>query len=85
MTDIAPYYVAGAATSSRTTAEVYHPYDGRLVGAHAVPTPADVERAVAAAHAVRAELAATTAARRATALSHVVEPARAARRRRSPG
>ena len=71
MTDIAPYYVAGAATSSRTTAEVYHPYDGRLVGAHAVPTPADVERAVAAAHAVRAELAATSAARRATALSHV--------------
>lgn len=48
-----------------------NPWDGRLVGTVAVPTEEQVEEAVAAAHAVREEFAATPAHVRAAALDHV--------------
>jgi aldehyde dehydrogenase (NAD+) len=71
MTDTCQFYVAGEPTTSEATAEVIHPYDGSVAGAYYLPGPADVERAVAAADAVRHELAATSAAARAGALDHV--------------
>ncbi len=71
MTDVRPAWIAGRAVSSSVTAEVTNPYDGSVVGAHAVPDAAQVEEAVAAAWAVRRELAATPVSQRADALMHV--------------
>ena len=51
--------------------EVRSPWDGRTVGSVPIPDAADVENAVAAAVAVRAELAALPAHRRASALEQV--------------
>lgn len=71
MTDARPFYVAGRATTSASIVEVLHPYDGSVAGSHYLPTPGQVEAAVAAAADVRRELEATSAAQRAAALDHV--------------
>ncbi|RJK94258.1 aldehyde dehydrogenase family protein [Vallicoccus soli] len=66
-----PYWVAGRTATGDDVVEVRHPYDDGLAGATWDATPAHVEEAVAAAHAVRHELAATPAHVRAAALDHV--------------
>ena len=71
MTDIRPFWIAGRAETSSTSAEVTNPYDGSVAGAHHVPDAEQVERAVAAAWDVRQAFGATTAALRAEALLHV--------------
>jgi acyl-CoA reductase-like NAD-dependent aldehyde dehydrogenase len=71
MPDVRPFYVAGRPATGTSTLEVRHPYDGSLVATVALPDPAQVEEAVAAAHAVRHEAARLPVARRADALTHV--------------
>ncbi|MBW4721218.1 aldehyde dehydrogenase family protein [Saccharothrix obliqua] len=66
-----PYWVAGQAASSEDAVEVRSPYDGALAGVTSNATPEDVERAVAAAHAVAEEFASLPAHARAAALDHV--------------
>ncbi|PXY32526.1 aldehyde dehydrogenase family protein [Prauserella muralis] len=66
-----PFWVAGKPVTRAETAVVRHSYDDSEAGTHAVPADADVEEAVAAAHAVRAEAAALPAHVRAGALDHV--------------
>ncbi len=65
------FWVAGRLAHGEAELDVTHPYDGRLVGQVCVPTPDQVEQAVAAASAVAAELAAAPAHLRADALAHV--------------
>jgi acyl-CoA reductase-like NAD-dependent aldehyde dehydrogenase len=65
------FWLAGRATAGETVLEVTSPWDGRRVGAAGVPSGAQVEEAVAAAHAVAREFAATPAYVRAAALDHV--------------
>ncbi|MGK5627587.1 aldehyde dehydrogenase family protein [Streptomyces sp. URMC 123] len=65
------FWLAGRKATGDDTFDVTSPWDGRLVGTVSVPTPAQVEEAVAAADAVRDEYAATPAHVRATALDHV--------------
>ncbi|MEU6160815.1 aldehyde dehydrogenase family protein [Streptomyces sp. NPDC047130] len=65
------FWVAGREATGDETFDVTNPYDGRTVGTVSVPTEAQVEEAVAAAHAVRDEFAATPAHVRAAALDHV--------------
>ncbi|MEJ3741890.1 aldehyde dehydrogenase family protein [Actinomycetes bacterium KLBMP 9797] len=69
--DVTPFYVAGRQSTSAEVVEVRHPYDGRTVGRTSHATPDQVERAVAAAASVAAELVALPAAARAAALDHV--------------
>ncbi|MFC4911308.1 aldehyde dehydrogenase family protein [Actinomadura gamaensis] len=69
--DVTPFWLAGRPETGTETFAVTHPYDGREVGVVAVPTPEQVEEAVAAAHAVRAEAAALPVHARADALTHV--------------
>lgn len=71
MTSTHAFWLAGRQATGETTFDVTSPWDGRLVGTVAVPTDAQVETAVAAAHAVREEFAATPAHVRAAALEHV--------------
>ncbi|SHM96278.1 aldehyde dehydrogenase family protein [Cryptosporangium aurantiacum] len=71
--DIVPFWLAGEAATSDRTFEVHHPHDGSLVAVVAEPTPEQTERAVAAAHAVRATAAATPAHVRAAALNYVAD------------
>ncbi|MFF2773727.1 aldehyde dehydrogenase family protein [Streptomyces sp. NPDC058052] len=71
MTTTHAFWVAGREATGDTTFDVTNSYDGRLVGKVAVPTEAQVEEAVAAAHAVVDEFAATPAYVRAAALDHV--------------
>lgn len=71
MTDARPAWIAGRPVTGETTVEVTNPYDGSVVGAHGVPTAAQVEEAVAAAWDVRHRFAATPVAVRAEALMHV--------------
>ncbi|MEU3398474.1 aldehyde dehydrogenase family protein [Streptomyces filamentosus] len=71
MTTTHAFWVAGREATGDTTFDVTNAYDGRLVGKVAVPTEAQVEEAVAAAHAVVDEFAATPAHVRAAALDHV--------------
>jgi len=66
-----PFWVAGKAESSEDTFGVRHPYDGTEVAAVSVPSPDQVERAVAAATAVAKEFRSTPAHVRAAALDHV--------------
>jgi acyl-CoA reductase-like NAD-dependent aldehyde dehydrogenase len=68
---VRPAWVAGRPVDSGLIAEVTNPFDGRVVGIHAVPTAEQVEQAVAAAWAARDVTAAQTAAVRAEALAHV--------------
>jgi aldehyde dehydrogenase (NAD+) len=70
--DVRPLWVAGRPEAGAAAADVRHPYDGGLVGRCPVPSSDQVERAVAAAWAVRDELARTPAYVRADALDHVV-------------
>ncbi|MFF5990248.1 aldehyde dehydrogenase family protein [Prauserella flavalba] len=67
----APFWVAGKPVSGAETVVIRSPYDGAEAGLHAVPSTADIERAVAAADAVRHEAAALPAHVRAGALDHV--------------
>jgi aldehyde dehydrogenase (NAD+) len=71
MTDVRPAWIAGRPATSAVTVEVTNPFDGSVVGAHAVPTAEQVEQAVAAAWAVRQQFAASSVAMRAEALMHV--------------
>jgi acyl-CoA reductase-like NAD-dependent aldehyde dehydrogenase len=71
MTDVRPFYVAGRLATGTDMLEVFHPYDGSLVATVSVPTPAQVEEAVAAAHAVRREASRLSVGTRADALMHV--------------
>jgi aldehyde dehydrogenase (NAD+) len=73
MTDVHPFWLAGRAERGADSFAVTHPFDGRHVADVAVPTEAQVEEAVAAAHGVAKELAATPAHVRATALAHVAD------------
>ncbi|GAA2517458.1 aldehyde dehydrogenase family protein [Streptomyces gobitricini] len=65
------FWLAGRQATGETTFDVTSPWDGRTVGQVSVPTEAQVEEAVAAAHAVTDEFAATPAHVRAAALDHV--------------
>lgn len=65
------FWLAGRKATGEDTFDVTSPWDGRLVGTVSVPTEAQIEEAVAAAHAVRDEFAATPAHVRAAALDHV--------------
>ncbi|URM89432.1 aldehyde dehydrogenase family protein [Streptomyces sp. MRC013] len=71
MTATHAFWLAGRQAAGETTFDVTSPWDGRLVGRVSVPTEAQVEEAVAAAHAVVDEFAATPAHVRAAALDHV--------------
>ncbi|MEV0783011.1 aldehyde dehydrogenase family protein [Streptomyces sp. NPDC050423] len=71
MTSTHAFWLAGREATGEESFDVTNPWDGRLVGTVAVPTEAQVEEAVAAAHAVRDEFAATPAHVRAAALDHV--------------
>jgi acyl-CoA reductase-like NAD-dependent aldehyde dehydrogenase len=65
------YWVAGRPSSGTEALEVRSPHDDSLAGRTTTASAADVEAAVAAAHAVRADFAATPAHVRAAALDHV--------------
>ncbi|MFF5260392.1 aldehyde dehydrogenase family protein [Actinomadura viridis] len=69
--DVTPFWLAGRPATGDEQLTVTHPYDGRVVGTAAVPTPEQVEQAVAAADAVRREAAALPLHVRAEALAHV--------------
>ncbi|MFJ7958020.1 aldehyde dehydrogenase family protein [Streptomyces sp. NPDC096319] len=71
MTTTHAFWLAGREATGDATFDVTNSYDGRLVGKVSVPTEAQVEEAVAAAHAVVDEFAATPAHVRAAALDHV--------------
>ncbi|WP_338687090.1 aldehyde dehydrogenase family protein [Streptomyces acidiscabies] len=71
MTSTHAFWLAGREATGEDTFDVTSPWDGRLVGKVSVPTDAQVEEAVAAAHAVQGEFAATPAHVRAAALDHV--------------
>ncbi|WP_406863432.1 aldehyde dehydrogenase family protein [Streptomyces sp. HUAS MG47] len=71
MTATHAFWLAGREATGETAFDVTSPWDGRLVGKVSVPTEAQVEEAVAAAHAVVDEFAATPAHVRAAALDHV--------------
>ena len=53
-----PFWIAGRPATSEVVADVLNPYDGSVVGRHAVPTADQVEQAVAAAWSARHETAA---------------------------
>ncbi|MEV6011689.1 aldehyde dehydrogenase family protein [Streptomyces sp. NPDC051976] len=65
------FWLAGRQATGTDAFDVTSPWDGALVGRVSVPTDAQVEEAVAAAHAVRDAFAATPAHVRAAALDHV--------------
>ncbi len=71
MTDIRPFWLAGQAATGDDAVEVTSPQDGSVVARVAVPTPDQVEQAVAAAAGVAAEAAALPAHARAAALTHL--------------
>jgi acyl-CoA reductase-like NAD-dependent aldehyde dehydrogenase len=71
MTDVLPFFVAGRPAMGVDVLDVTHPYDGGVVATVSVPTPAQVEQAVAAADAVRLKAARLSVGTRAEALLHV--------------
>ncbi|MDQ2959300.1 MAG: aldehyde dehydrogenase family protein [Actinomycetota bacterium] len=71
MSDVLPFHLAGSRATGRDTLSVYSPWDGAEIARVSVPTPEQVERAVAALWAVRAEAQALPAHVRATALDHI--------------
>ncbi|MFD7081515.1 aldehyde dehydrogenase family protein [Streptomyces sp. NPDC059918] len=71
MTSTHAFWLAGRQATGEDSFDVHSPWDNRLVGTVSVPTDAQVEEAVAAAHAVTAEFSATPAHVRAAALDHV--------------
>ncbi|MCS0636528.1 aldehyde dehydrogenase family protein [Streptomyces sp. LP05-1] len=70
---VTAFWLAGRQATGETSFDVTSPWDGRTVGSVSVPTDEQVEEAVAAAHAVLDEFAATPAHVRAAALDHVVK------------
>ncbi|MEU7916019.1 aldehyde dehydrogenase family protein [Microbispora bryophytorum] len=66
-----PFWLAGRPATGDAEQAVTNPHDGRVVGVHSVPTPEQVEQAVAAADAVRKQAAALPVHVRAEALAHV--------------
>ncbi|MDI2132770.1 aldehyde dehydrogenase family protein [Yinghuangia seranimata] len=73
MTTTHAFWLAGRQETGEAAFDVTHSYDGSLVGRVSVPTDAQVEEAVAAAHAVRDEFSGLPAYRRAAALDHVAK------------
>src|SRR5688500_10392070 len=73
MTDAAPFWLGGHPTRGRHQLAVTNPYDGSVVGRVHLPTTEHVERAVADADAVAAELAAAPAWARSGWLTHVAD------------
>ena len=71
MSDVLPFFVAGRPALGTDVLEVTHPYDGRVVATVSVPTPSQVELAVAAADSVRQRGARLSVGARADALMHV--------------
>ncbi|MGW5259342.1 aldehyde dehydrogenase family protein [Microbispora sp. NPDC004025] len=69
--DPRPFWLAGRPVTGDAEQAVTNPHDGRVVGVHSVPTPEQVEQAVAAADAVRKQAAALPIHVRAEALAHV--------------
>ncbi|MFP3964538.1 aldehyde dehydrogenase family protein [Actinomadura fulvescens] len=69
--NVTPFWLAGRAATGDGELTVEHPYDGRVVATVSVPTQDQVEEALAAADAVRAEAAALPVHVRAEALAHV--------------
>ncbi len=65
------FWVAGRPATGEGFFEVTHPFDGRVVGTVSVPTDAQVEEAVAAAHAAVGPFSGSPAHVRSTALDHV--------------
>ncbi|MGZ3142210.1 aldehyde dehydrogenase family protein [Lentzea chajnantorensis] len=68
-----PCWIAGRPEQGEQALGVFHPFDGTEVASVAVPSPDQVERAVAAAHAVAREFRRTPAHVRATALQQVAQ------------
>ncbi|MBR8744707.1 aldehyde dehydrogenase family protein [Nocardiopsis sp. MG754419] len=66
-----PFWLAGTAATGDTDMIVRNPYTGEAADTVSVPTPEQVETAVAAAHAVAGPAAALPAHVKATALDHV--------------
>ena len=71
MATLTGYWVAGELVTSDATSEVHHPYHQSPAGIACYATDTDIERAVAAAHDRRAEMAALPAHARSAALDHV--------------
>jgi acyl-CoA reductase-like NAD-dependent aldehyde dehydrogenase len=71
MADVQPCWIAGRPETGAETFEVRSPFDGQVAAVVSVPTPDQVERAVAAADAVSLEAARLPAHARAAALAHV--------------
>lgn len=71
MTDITPFWLAGEPTVGEDSLDVHSPYSGDLVGRVSLPTPAQVEQAIADADAVQDELLGLPAHVRAKALDHI--------------
>ncbi|MFE4666410.1 aldehyde dehydrogenase family protein [Streptomyces sp. NPDC056716] len=71
MTATHTFWLAGREATGEDTFAVTSPWDNRTVGTVSIPTDAQTEEAVATAHAVREDFAATPAHVRATALDHV--------------
>ncbi|NUP02425.1 MAG: aldehyde dehydrogenase family protein, partial [Nonomuraea sp.] len=69
--DVRTFWLAGRPATGDTELTVTNPHDGRAVGRYSVPTDAQVEEAIAAAHAVSREAAALPVHVRAEALAHV--------------
>ncbi|AEA29042.1 aldehyde dehydrogenase family protein [Rhodococcus ruber] len=68
-----PFWIAGRPATGSAVIDVQYPYDGRTVASVFVPSAEQVEEAVAAMHAARDVVGATSAHRRASALSHVAD------------
>ncbi|MGH3518629.1 MAG: aldehyde dehydrogenase family protein [Haloechinothrix sp.] len=69
--NITPYWVAGEPATGTDLIEVRNPYDRTLAGTTSNARPSDVERAIAAAHTARHQVASLPAHVRAAALDHV--------------
>ncbi|WP_214413131.1 aldehyde dehydrogenase family protein [Sphaerisporangium fuscum] len=69
--DVRPFWLAGSPATGDAELTVTNPHDDRVVGVASMPTPEQVEQAIAAAHAVRKEAAALPIHVRAEALAHV--------------
>ncbi|MFC4059275.1 aldehyde dehydrogenase family protein [Planomonospora corallina] len=69
--DVRPFWLAGRPATGDGELTVTNSHDGRVVGVCSVPTPGQVEQAVAAADAVRKRAAALPVHVRAEALAHV--------------
>jgi aldehyde dehydrogenase (NAD+) len=69
--DVRPFWLAGRPATGEAELTVTNSHDGHVVGVSAVPTPDQVEQAVAAADAVRKVAAALPIHVRADALAHV--------------